>query len=238
MNMMTRTTSAPALAADQGQRRRRHRRRRAFSIMEMLIAITISSLLMVSLLSALDTMYKLYTVGTDSASTHVVSRITMSRLLGMIRTGSDFGPFPNNVLDESINPLNADYFEFVSLKDENGDPLEITRVEYRPAGDDAQLRTWGNDEDEPTFGGADNPGELWLLVFDATAEEETLIREAVLISGIERAVFSLQYDVGPRLTRATIDFNVRPDDDIALTTQAPPETIRLVASAVSRQLIE
>lgn len=212
--------------------------RRAFSIMEMLIAITISSLLMVSLLSALDTMYKLYTVGTDSASTHVVSRITMSRLLGMIRTGSDFGPFPNNVLDESINPLNADYFEFVSLKDEDDQPLEITRVEYRIAGEAADLRTWGSDEDEPAFGGADNPGELWLLVFDATADDETLIREAILLSGVERAVFSLQYDVGPRLSRATIDFNVRPDDNISLTTEAPPETIRLVASAVSRQLIE
>lgn len=213
--------------------------RRAFSIMEMLIAITISSLLMVSLLSALDTMYKLYSVGTDSASTHVVSRITMSRLLGMVRTGSDFGPFPSNVLDESINPLNADYFEFVSLKDENGDPLEITRVEYRLAGETADLRSWGNDETEPSFGGSETPGELWLLVFDATSASTDPVREAVLLSGVERAVFSLQYDVGPKLSRATIDLVVRPDDDdLTLTTDAPPETIRLVASAVSRQLIE
>lgn len=218
---------------------RRRRRARGFSIMEMLIAITISSLLMLSLLSALDTMYKLYSVGTDSASTHVVSRITMSRLLGMIRTGSDFGPFPNNVLNEAINPLNADYFEFVSLKDEDGDPLEITRVEYRLAGEEADLRSWGNDDDEPGFGGAENPGELWLLVFDATSDDPTLLREALLLSGVERAVFSLQYDVGPRLTRATIDLVVRPDDDdVTLSTDAPPETIRLVASAVSRQLIE
>ncbi len=218
---------------------RRVARRRGFSIMEMLMAMTISSLLMLSLLSALDTMYKLYSVGTDSASTHVVSRITMSRILGMIRTGSDFGPFPANVLDESSNPLNADYFEFVSLRGDDDEALEVTRIEYRTVGEDAELRTWGNDDDEPAFGGADNPGELWLLVFDAADEPPTLLREAVLLSGVERAIFSLQYDIGPKLTRATVDLLIRPDDDdLTLTTDSAPETIRLVGSAVSRQLIE
>lgn len=218
---------------------RRVARRRGFSIMEMLMAMTISSLLMLSLLSALDTMYKLYSVGTDSASTHVVSRITMSRILGMIRTGSDFGPFPANVLDESSNPLNADYFEFVSLRGEDDEALEVTRIEYRTVGEDAELRTWGNDDEEPAFGGADNPGELWLLVFDAADEPPTLLREAVLLSGVERAIFSLQYDIGPKLTRATVDLLIRPDDDdLTVTTDSAPETIRLVGSAVSRQLIE
>lgn len=217
----------------------RRRRRRAFSIMEMLMALTISSLLMLSLLSALDTMYKLYSVGTESASTHVVARITMSRLLGMIRTGSDFGPFPSNVLDESSNPINADYFEFVSLRDEDNEPLEITRVEYRPVGDDADHRTWGNDDDEPSFGGSAAPGELWIQTYDATDDPPALVRESVLLTGVERAVFSLQYDIGPKLTRATVDLLIRPDDDdLTLTTENAPQTIRLVGSAVSRQLIE
>src|SRR5262249_54498554 len=51
--------------------------RRGFSMVEMLIALTISSLLLTACLVALDTMFKFYETTSEEASTHVVSRLVM-----------------------------------------------------------------------------------------------------------------------------------------------------------------
>ena len=63
-----------------------HRRqpiaRRGLSLLEMLIALAISAMLLTAALSALDVMFKGYKQTTESASTHVVSRIVMSRRAG------------------------------------------------------------------------------------------------------------------------------------------------------------
>ena len=97
--------------------RTRRAARAGLSLIEMMIALTISVTLLTSALVALDGMFKGYQQTTESASTHVVSRIVTTRLLGMIRTGSDFGPIPNDILDSGSNPIFADYFEFASAKD-------------------------------------------------------------------------------------------------------------------------
>lgn len=146
----------------------RSSRRPGLSLIEMMIALTISITLLTSALVALDTMFKGYQVTTESASTHVVSRIVMTRVLGMIRTGSDFGPVPDDVLDAGSNPIHADYFEFASAKDEAGAVTRITRIEFRRFDRPADLLTWGpgderpvpEDEEAPPEGGEPGgPGE-------------------------------------------------------------------------------
>ncbi|HZW10885.1 MAG TPA: prepilin-type N-terminal cleavage/methylation domain-containing protein [Phycisphaerales bacterium] len=60
---------------------------RAFSVVELLVALTISSLLLTATLVALDASFKSYKVTTESASSHVVARMVMHRMTTMIRTG-------------------------------------------------------------------------------------------------------------------------------------------------------
>ncbi len=94
--------------------------RRAFSMIEMLLALSITSMLLTATMVALDASFKGYQLTTESASTHVVSRIMMHRLLAMIRTGTDFGPFPANPLLEPT--LESDYIQMLT---DAGDVLEI-----------------------------------------------------------------------------------------------------------------
>ena len=223
-------------------------RRRAFSLIEMMMALAISSMLLTAALVALDTMFKSYKQTTESASTHVISRIVMNRLLGMIRTGSDFGPIPNNVLDTGQNPRFSDYFEYVSKRDDDGDITQITRIEYRRPGQAALLQDWGNadaapiadpdDPDAPPI--VDGPGELWLVNIDPNDGDPLITSENPLISGVRSAIFTLHYDVGPMLVRGTADLVIEPNDSVDLTIGADsiPETIRLVASAAPRQSID
>ncbi len=217
----------------------RRGRRRAFSLIEMLIAIAISGSVMAATLVAFDAMFKVYETATNSASNHVIARITVNRLLGMIRTGSEFGPFPQDVLDGSVNPLHADYFEFASsTDDETGEVLEVTRVEFRYVGQPALLRTWGSDVDPPGApDGVDATGELWLVIIaDDGAEQEFL-----MLSDVRTAHFSLEYDIGPRLVQGTVDITFEPslarEGTEEVWTPATPETVRLVASAMPRRSI-
>jgi prepilin-type N-terminal cleavage/methylation domain-containing protein len=225
-----------------GVRGAARRVRRAFSLIEMLIALAITSTILSATLVAFDAMYKVYDTATDSASNHVVARITVNRLLGMIRTGSDFGPFPADVLDRNWNPLKADYFEFASAFDEaTGEITEITRVEYRFAATGAANRVWrvGTDppipEGEPTDGTTE-PGELWLVVIDLVNDIE---QEFLMLSDVRSATFTLEYDIGPRLVRGTVDITFEPTlaADDGTWTPATPETVRLVASAIPRRSI-
>ena len=222
------------------------KRRRGFSLVEMMMALTISSMLLTAALVALDTMFKGYKQTTESASTHVVSRITMNRLLSMMRTGTEFGPVPNNVLDSGQNPRYADYFEYASQVDAAGNVTQITRVEFRMPGQAALLRDWGNadaapvaDPDDPDAVIVDGPGELWVVVIDPNGGDPITLTEAPLISGVRSAIFTLHYDVGPRLVRGTTDLVIEPNDsaDLTIGADSVPETIRLVASAAPRQSI-
>lgn len=219
----------------------------AFSLVEMLIAMAISSMLLTAALVALDAMFKGYKQTTESASTHVVSRIVMNRLLGMMRTGSEFGPFPADVLNSNQNPLAANYFEFVSERDEDGFPIAITRIEYRRPGEPASLQSWGvivgppesePDPDEPIL--VEGPGELWYVLIDPNDGDPVIEQQHPLLSGVRSAVFTLHYDIGPKLVRGTIDIIIEPNDSLDLTigADAIPQTVRLVASAMPRQSVD
>lgn len=231
------------------RRRAHHRRTRSrtlrllrrvpgFSLIEMQIALAISALLLTATLVALDTMFKGYEINADSASTHVVTRIAVNRMMSLIRAGTEFGPMPVDVLDNDQNPLVADYIEFASLHDDDGNPLTITRIEYRYPNAGALHRTWGIGEEQPALGFTPTgPGELWLVQIHVAAGSQS---EYLLLREVRSARFTMAYDVGPSLVRATIDVTVEPTMpiDVKLESDAPPQVVRVVASAMPRRIID
>jgi len=166
-------------------------RRRGFSLIDMLLALAISGMALAATFQALNVSFMNYQNITDSASSHVVSRIMMHRVLALIRTGTDFGPFPADVL---LNPeIESDFIEFVSRRDAGGDPTQIMRIEFR------------QDAGAPL-------GELWLVLIDPTGAEAN--QEQVMLDAVEAAQFRMTYDVGPRLRRCTVDLSIVPNDTI------------------------
>ncbi len=221
-----------------GSHARTRTTRRAFSLAEMLIALAISAMLLASALVALDTIFKGYEVNADSASSHVVSRIATNRIMALVRTGTDFGPIPGDVLDVAQNPMYADYFEFVSARDDDNVPTQLTRIEFRYTGEGAQYRAWGLGEDEPDLGfEPTGPGELWIVQIDPADNSE---RAFLMLREVRSALFTLAYDVGPRLERCTMDIIVDPAaaSDTSLETDQRAETIRIVASAMPRRIVQ
>jgi prepilin-type N-terminal cleavage/methylation domain-containing protein len=192
--------------------------RRGFSLIEMLIALAISAALLTASLAALDASFKSYKVTSESASTHVVSRIVMQRIMAMIRTGKEFGPFPADVLDSAQNPLVSTFIEFVSLDDAATGRRQITRIERRV--------------------GISSPHELWYRLLTYQGGQLVDTQERPLIKNLRDVLFTLEYDVGPRLTRATVDMTIQPDDlqDAAIVADMSTPVIRYVSSTSPRQL--
>ncbi len=199
------------------------RSRCAFSLIELLIALTITATLLAATLGALDASFKSYKNTTESASTHVVSRIVMYRLMSMIRTGSEFGPYPLDPLDTTQNPVVSEAIEFVAMEDEATEFRRIARIEKRDATDASR-----------------GPFELWYIQTDFTAGTQTAQSEAPLLSNVTDVRFTMEYDVGPRLTRATVDITVAPNDvqDARVFSDLNAPTVRFVSSACPRRLEE
>jgi prepilin-type N-terminal cleavage/methylation domain-containing protein len=110
--------------------------RRGFNLVEMLVALTISAALLTATLVALDASFMAYQATTEVASTHTVGRLAMHRMLTLIRTGSEFGPFPTSPVDLEIE---SDFIEFMTP--------EGTVMELRWVADDEALYIVIDDEE-------------------------------------------------------------------------------------------
>ncbi len=212
------TVNARAAASPSRSMRGGPRARSAFSLVEMLIALAISAALLTATLAALNSSMQHYQSTTESASTHVVSRIVMHRILSMVRTGTDFGPIPADVLDPAQNPVRGNTIEFVSQRDIDGGIDRVTRLEFRPG----------------AMGAA---GELWYVLLQP-ADPPVILEERPLLPGVAAAEFALHFSEDTwLLDRAQIDLTIQPNDseDLTIEAGALPETIRLVASAAPRQ---
>lgn len=199
----------------------RHPRRRGFSLVEMLIALSISAALLTATLTALDSSFQHYQSTTESASTHVVSRIMVHRMLAMIRTGEEFGPYPDDPLDSAQNPVESDFIEFVSERNPDGSISQITRIEFR------QTTAQANNGE---------PGELWYVLL-SPGDPASIVDERPMLSGVRQAAFTLHFDQESwRMDRATVDIIIEPNDseDLTISADSIPQTIRLVASAAPR----
>lgn len=193
---------------------------RGFNLVEMLMALAISASLLTATLQALDASWRGYRQVSESASTHVVSRIVVHRALAMIRTGSNFSPFPNDVLDSAENPMVSTSIQFTTDEDRRAGNGRLTRLERR----------------SPTA--VEGEFELWYVLLDGTQNPAAIQEERLLLSNVRECSFILEYEPGPRLLRATMDLTVQPNDDrdIQVNIGDAIPTIRMVASAVPRQL--
>ncbi len=191
--------------------------RRAFSLIEVLIALTITATLLTATLAALDASFKSYKHTTESASTHVVARIVTQRVTAMIRTGRRFGPYPVNPI--TTPEIESDWIEFVSFQDQAAGVEVVTRLESRVGPGDT------------------GPFVLWYVSTRFEGGVQVSTEEYPLLDRLTELNFILEYEVGPRLRRCTMDMIIQPDDlqDAAITTDLGAPTIRMVASAAPRQ---
>jgi hypothetical protein len=176
-------------------------------------------MLLTATLGALDASFKSYKVTTESASTHVVGRLVMQRLVTLIRTGEQFGPYP-------ANPVTTP-------------TIETTTIEFAIPTGPYTSQVWTVeriDADTPETG----PYHIQATVDEYTSGTLTGSQTRVMLRNVQDVLFTLDYDVGPRLTRASIDLTIRPDDDqadsIGGTLDAP--IVRMVASVSPRRLEE
>ena len=196
--------------------------RRGFSVAELLVALMISSMLLTATLTALDASFKSYKATTESASSHVVARMVMHRLTTMIRTGEDFGPFPLNPIQDPVLIPDPPEIEFVTARDEDSGEETVVRIERRDA----------------SPGGA-APYELWYVqtqVLDGEPVGEP--EEYPLLTNVQHVLFTLRYDVGPRLQYATVDLTIHPDDleDAAIAANLESASMRMVATIAPRRV--
>ena len=191
------------------------RRSRGFSLVEVLIALTITATLLTATLAALDASFKSYSVTSESASTHVVSRIVMQRMMALIRNGEQFGPYPVNPINTPM--IESDWMEFVSYSNPVSGIQRITTL--------ARQGTEGD----------------YTLVYTLSTYQDGVLQSEdsrPLITGLTLLNFMMEYDVGPTLRRVTVDMVVQPNDlqDAAVTSGLEAPTIRMVASASPRKL--
>lgn len=199
-----------------GRRSLKRSSRRGFNLIELLIALGITAALLTSTMVALNASFVAYQRTTEEASTHTIARLAMHRLLTLIRTGQDFGPFP---ADPTITVVESNFIEFV---DANGQGMALEWVENPVAG-----RPVGE--------------ALYVVLFDINGAETAahLLLEGVIAQtdagGDPVPPFILDYELGRIVNRVRVDLMVVPDDNASLELEGDrPQFIRLVASAMPR----
>ena len=183
--------------------------RRGFNLVEMLIALVITAALLTATMVALDASFMAYQATTEEASTHTISRLIMNRMLTLIRTGREFGPFPVNPQDSLVQD------DFIQFLTPNGEVLELRWVEL-----------------EEALYVIRDPGGLdeWNLLLEGVVRQDDPNNPGEYIRP-----FTLEYKLGRQLYRATIDLTVVPDDNMSVTLDGDNQrVIRLVASAMPR----
>ncbi len=193
----------------QSRRVLRNRSRRAFSLVEMLIALSVTAALLTSVLAALDASFRAYRATTEASAQQTVARLVMHRILSLLRTGSEFGPYPVNVI--TTPTIRSDYVEFIAADG------EVLRIEYNP-------------DDEVLYlivdpGGA---GEDVQVLIAGVQPQYDAANERI-------PPFALHYIVGPKLHRASVDLTVVDDPDVVLTLEGDEVVpFRLVGSVMPR----
>ncbi|MFM7050648.1 MAG: type II secretion system protein J [Planctomycetota bacterium] len=192
--------------------------RRGFSLVELLIALSISAALLTSVLAALNACFRAYQATTEETSTDMVGRVVMYRMLSLVRNGAGFGPLPNFAANPPETIIASDSMSFVDDEDR-----EI-EFEFVPntMGELGELR-------------------MRLSANGVTGQWQRLlegVRAPRAENGDPLPVFTLEYDTGYKLVRATIDMTVFPDDNASLTLEGDEaRPTRLVGGTAPRRLV-
>ncbi|MCP4834892.1 MAG: prepilin-type N-terminal cleavage/methylation domain-containing protein [Phycisphaera sp.] len=185
-------------------RRTAIRRRRGFNLVEVLIALAITASLLTATLVALDASFRAYQSTTEEVSTQSIGRIVMHRMLTLVRTGTEFGPFPS---DPRVTRIRSDYIEFRTQDD------QVVTIRW------------------------DRTNEVLMYEIDGQAPVELLDGVVGTEDGEGNLMepFTLEFEQGRRLYRASIDLSVEPNDVIDLEIEGDKaRRIRLVGSAMPR----
>jgi len=187
--------------------------RRGFNLIELLIALSITGLLLAATMVALDASYTAYQKTTLSASTHNISRITMDRILTLVRTGVDFGPKP---ADPNTTLVHSNLIEVITATGQG-----IT-IEWDETNESLLLSTF-----DPETG---NILQTYQLL-------DGVIPNVDPVTGETYAPFTLEFELGQTLRRATVDLTIVPHDNQSVEIErGEPYQIRLVGSAMPRDV--
>jgi len=190
------------------QRRGRRTARRGFNLVELLMALAISAALLAATMMALAASFDAYQRTTEVASTHTISRLAIHRMLTLVRTGTDFRPLPADPRDRIVQS------NFIDFELSDGTIMSFE---------------W-DDADEALYvvvGGAGGPRYLLIEGVVEQLDED----------GDPIPPFTLEYENGFTLHRATIDLAIVPDDNLDVELDGEnSEVIRLVASAMPRSV--
>ena len=192
--------------------------RRGFNLVELLIALAITAALLAATMVALDASFTAYQSTTEWASTHTIGRLTIHRIQALIRTGVTFGPVPINPNDSVVQ---ENYIEIIMPSDQY---VKLEWIEVPDA--------------DHAVGNA-----LWVVV---DSDPPRLLLEGVVKQEIEEPPgsgtmvpvppFTMEYELGRKLFRATIDLMIIPDDNQSVTIEGDnsDQVVRLVASVMPR----
>ena len=179
-------------------------RRRGFNLIEVLMALAITATLLTATLAALDASFRAYQATTEEVSTQSIGRIVMHRMLTLIRTGTEFGPFPS---DPRVTTIQSDFIQFQTQNE------EVVTI------------SWNRSTNQ--------------LLYEIEGQAAVELLDGVVgttnAEGVLQSPFTLNYEKGRRMYRATIDLTVEPNDVIQLDIEGDrARTIRLVGSAMPR----
>ena len=245
-------------------RTRDRRSQRGLSLIEMLLALTIVAMLLGATMVAIDASFYAYASAAGSASTQTSTRLTVHRLLKLIRTSRAHDPvsaiapqtWPDTMLDTLDTELQARRGVNRPSFDPNfpdGRAGSLVKSDYLyiidPQGHH-RLITYVKLKE--TNGGGRAVGELWLTTLPAGATEATsqpLLSGALKStkdgSGDWRRAFTLHRRLDQDgvwvLERGSAELAVRPSDDTTLSIERTAdykarEPIELIASTVPRRL--
>ena len=201
-------------------RRPRPQRGRGLSLVEMLVALAITSLLLTATMVALDASFRAYASAAETASTQTATRMVVNRLMALMRTSTNHAP---TTLAEALAvdggatqtgmTIECNFLDLIDAQD------RLIRLEYRADDDELWLRM----DDNGNFS------------FDAGETEQPML------GGVSAASFHAHTrfdDEGVLvLERGSIDLTVEPDQDNTLAIEADDTpAIRVVASTMPRKL--
>ena len=109
--------SARPVRSMRSMRRSAVSRHAGLSLVELILALAITSMLLTATMVALDASFKAYAAAAEEASTQTQTRMITQRLLTLIRTSTVHGPTD---ADYSTTPST-----FITLVDVNGDKLTV-----------------------------------------------------------------------------------------------------------------
>ncbi|QNN22447.1 hypothetical protein HED60_09225 [Planctomycetales bacterium ZRK34] len=203
------------------------RRAAGLSLVELLIALSISVWLLTAVMVALDASFHAYATAAESASTQSSSRLVMQRVMTMIRSST---------LHDAYDPGDAS----VTLDQPANPPVQCVGIQMI----DTQgqlIRLWW--AANASYGDAD----LGDMYYKAGANATQPILESVRIQRTDAndpylfTLASRSSDGGLLLSRATMDLTVEPGADATLaleSAQGVSSAVRLVASAMPRRNLE